>query len=285
MSDTAVRQPVVRGADTVSWKIQREIVAILAWGPAILLQIAHPLVARGVADHSTFRRLRWGRMRRFQHTLRAMLRLTFGTEDEALAAVAGINAIHDRVHGHLDVAAGIFSPGTPYSAHDPALLAWVHATLVDMNVRVYERYVGALALDERDRYCAEASLIAPRLGIPEGHLPTTHAALERYIDRMLTSGAITVTDTARSLARDVVYPPGSLLAAPVVRVMRLATIGLLPPAIRQAYGFVWRASDERAFRRSARVIRALLPLTPRVMRHWPAARHAIRTSRRCPLAR
>ena len=44
--------------------LQREIV-LLAWGPAILLQFAHPLVARGVADHSAFRAERWGRARAF----------------------------------------------------------------------------------------------------------------------------------------------------------------------------------------------------------------------------
>ncbi len=275
----------VPGADTVSWKIQREIVAILAWGPAILLQLAHPLVARGVADHSTFRRLRLGRVRRFKHTLRAMLRLTFGTDGEALDAVAGINAIHDRVHGHLDETAGIFAAGTPYSAHDPALLAWVHATLGHMNLRVYDLYVDVLAAAERDRYCAEASAIGPHLGVPAGSLPTTHAELERYLNAMFASGRIAVTDTARSLARDVVYPPGSLIGAPVLRVMRLATLGLLPASMRQAYGFVWRAADERAFRRSARVIRAVLPFTPGVIRYWPAARRAIRASRPCPLAR
>src|SRR5262249_19018114 len=47
---------------TVAWKLQREIILLLAWSPAILLQLAPPLVARGVADHSSFRRERWGRM-------------------------------------------------------------------------------------------------------------------------------------------------------------------------------------------------------------------------------
>ena len=70
-----------------------------------------------------------------------MLRLCFGAEPEAQAVVARINAIHERVHGHLPETAGIFPAGTSYSAHDPALLAWVHATLLDMNLRVYERFV------------------------------------------------------------------------------------------------------------------------------------------------
>ena len=100
------------GARASAWMLQREIVLPLAWGPAILLQFAHPLVARGVADHSAFRTERWGRARRLHRTLEAMLQLCFGTEREALAAAARINAIHDRVHGRLSHAAGIFPKGT-----------------------------------------------------------------------------------------------------------------------------------------------------------------------------
>jgi len=49
---------------TVAWKLQKEIILLLAWGPAILLQRAHPLVAQGVADPRTFRRERRRRTRR-----------------------------------------------------------------------------------------------------------------------------------------------------------------------------------------------------------------------------
>ncbi len=80
-----------------------------------------------------------------------MLHLCFGTAPEALAVVARINAIHDRVHGHLPETTGIFPAGTPYSARDPALLAWVHATLLDMNLRVYELFVNPLPVEEKDR--------------------------------------------------------------------------------------------------------------------------------------
>src|SRR5688572_28250626 len=66
----------------IGWKLQREIVLLLAWAPAILLQLAHPLVAQGIADHSTFRTQRGGRAQRLYHTIDAMLQLCFGTEAE-----------------------------------------------------------------------------------------------------------------------------------------------------------------------------------------------------------
>jgi uncharacterized protein (DUF2236 family) len=61
---------------------------------------------------------------------------------------------------------------------------------------------------------------------------------------------IVVTETARALAREVVYPRTFAVARPLVWLMRLAAIGLLPPAIREAYGFPWDSHREQALRRS-----------------------------------
>src|SRR5205809_126226 len=78
-------------------------------------------------------------------------------------------------------AVGPYPAGTPYSAHDPALLAWVHVTLIATLPRTYELYVGPLTPEERDRYCAEATWLGPLLGIPDDLLPRTAADVDRYI--------------------------------------------------------------------------------------------------------
>ena len=70
---------------------------LLGWARAILLQLAHPLVAAAIADHSTFRSRPGSRLARLRQTVRAMLALTFGTDEEGAAAARAINAIHDRV--------------------------------------------------------------------------------------------------------------------------------------------------------------------------------------------
>ncbi len=266
------------GARAVAWMLQREIVLLLAWGPAILLQFAHPLVARGVADHSAFRTERWGRARRLHRTLEAMLQLCFGTEREALAAAARINAIHDHVHGQLSHAAGIFPKGTPYSAHDPSLLTWVHATLLEMNLRVYELFVAPLRVEDKDRYCVEVSSIEGLFSIPEGRLPRSVSELQRYMDKMYASGEISVTDAARVLSRALVYPQVPWPSEPAIWFMRLTTFGLLPPTIRADYGFPWSARHEAVLRLLAALVRTLLPLTPPILRYWPAARAAARAA-------
>ena len=284
---TARREPLFVGLEgvTVAWKLQREIILLLAWSPAILLQLAHPLVARGVADHSSFSRERWGRTRRLRRTLDAMLGLCFGPDGEALAVATRINAIHDRVHGRLPEAAGLFPAGTAYSAHDPALLAWVHATLLIMNLRVYELFVAPVCTEDKDRYCAEATAIEGHLGIPEGRLPRTFGELQRYVDEALASGEIAVTDVARTLARMIVYPDAPWIAAPALGLTRAITLGLLPAPIREGYGFAWSSRNDAVLRLSAGLVRRLLPLTPPRVRYWPAARAAFRAANRsgCPL--
>jgi uncharacterized protein (DUF2236 family) len=251
-------------------------VLLLGWGRAILMQFAHPLVARGVADHSGFRADAFGGWRRLHRTLGAMLALTFGGPDAARRAADRINAIHDRIHGTLPGPAGVFAAGTRYSAHDPALLRWVHATLVDSFLLAYTRYVRPLPPAQRDAYCAESAGIETMLGMPEGWLPRSEADLARYLATMLESGEIHVTDTARELGRAVLWPPRSALAWPALTTMRLATVGLLPGALRGEYGFAWDTRRAAALRASTAVVRRVLPVVPPPLRYWPAARAAIR---------
>src|SRR5918996_1999556 len=108
-------------------RVNSERVVLLGWSPAILMQLAHPLIAAGVLQHSTFHGGAFAAVARLHHTVSAMLSLTFGDQERRAAALSGIKAIHRRVHGTLPVSAGLFPAGTAYSAEDPALLLWVHA--------------------------------------------------------------------------------------------------------------------------------------------------------------
>jgi len=258
----------------VAWRIHRERVVLAGWGRAILLQLAHPMVARGVAEHSAFTTERWGRLRRLQQTVHSMLALTFGPPDAAARVASRINAIHDRVHGHLGEAAGGAPAGAAYSAHDPALLAWVHATLVDSQLVAYRLFVGPITPADADRYCVEASGIEPLLGIPEGRLPRTVAELQAYLESMLASGALEVTDTARSLSREILGVSAPLPLRPALRLAALPAVGLLPAGLRAAYGLSWDRRRARALHILAAAVRHALPLTPPVLRYWAVARRA-----------
>ena len=260
------------GPGSVSWTINREVVVVAGWGRAILMQLAHPLVAAGVADHSSFRGSLGSGLARLRSTVRAMLRLTFGTDDEAVAAAAGINGIHDRVNGRLGEAVGTLGAGARYCAHDPELLRWVHATLLDSIPLMYERLVRGVALEEKDRYCAEAAVMEPLLDIPEGLLPRSAAELDAYLGEALESGRLAVGARSRALGRAILYPPGWWLLWPAFRPFQLLTVGTLPPALREAYGFPWTRREDRSLARWTAGLRVLHRLTPRLLREWPAAR-------------
>jgi uncharacterized protein (DUF2236 family) len=255
------------GPGSVTWKINREVIVVAGWGRAILLQLAHPAVAAGVHGHSSFRGSLLSSFRRLHSTVGAMLSLTFGDMEQMISTAARINTIHDHVRGQVGERAS-----ETYSAHDPDLQRWVHATLLESIPLTYERLVAPLTLRERDQYCTEAAIMEPLLGMPDGWLPRNSAQLDTYMRDMLAGDRIVVTDTSRALARAVLYPPRWYVAWPAFRAMQLITIGSLPPSIRQAYGFEWRTRDERALGRWTTVLRTSLRLVPTLAREWPMAK-------------
>lgn len=255
------------GPDSISWKINREVIVVAGWGRAILLQLAHPALAAGAHDHSSFRGSLRASLKRLHSTISAMLALTFGDTEQMITTAAGINAIHDRVRGRVRDGAG-----EAYSAHDPDLQRWVHATLMESIPLTYELLVGPLTRPERDQYCAESSIMEPLLGMPDGWLPRTDAEIGTYMRDMLAGGTIVVTDTSRALARAVLYPPKWYLMWPAFRAAQLLTLGTLPPSIRDAYGFGWRPQDERAFARWTMALRTAVRLLPPFARQWPMGR-------------
>jgi uncharacterized protein (DUF2236 family) len=209
-----------------------------------------------------------------------MLSITFGDTEQMITAAAGINMIHDRVWGRVPPPlqqrrASGEGAGEAYSAHDPHLQRWVHGTLLESIPLTYELVVGPLTSSERDRYCSEAAIMEPLLGMPAGSLPRDSAQLDTFMGEMLASGNIIVTDTSRALARAVLYPPRWYVAWPAFRAMQLLTIGSLPPSIRRAYGFEWSAREERAFSRCTALLRASRRRLPRLAREWPIARRRV----------
>ena len=256
----------------MTWNVNREIIVVAGWGRAILLQLAHPLIGAGVGDHSSFRGSLRSGFHRLASTVGAMLSLTFGTDEEAIATAARINSIHDRVSGPLGESVGRLDAGERYSAHDPELLRWVHATLLESMPLTYALVIGPLSTEERDRYCVESAIMEPLLDIPEGLLPRDASQLEAYMREMLGSGRIVVSARSRALARAMLFPPGWRLLWPIFRPFQLMTIGTLPAAVREGYGFSWTRRDARALSRWATLLRGLVRALPSFAHQWPASR-------------
>jgi len=244
------------------------ITPFLGGGPAVLLQVAHPLVAAGVVRHSDFRNDLWSRLAR---TLRALYLIAYGAKEEAERAGAAVQAVHACVRGETETQLGRFPSGTPYSASDPELMLWVHATLVYGSLAAYERFVGTLSQDERERYYHEMSQVARIFGTPASVIPRRLADFRDYFEAQIKGTTIAVTEPAREVAAVIL---AARLPAPLrvlVPAHRLATAGLLPPRLRDEYGLRWTPLHEVALPLAARSIRvATAPLFVAAARIAPA---------------
>lgn len=256
----------------ISRRVNAERMVLFGWSRSILLQMAHPLIAAGVADHSHFRSGARAAVRRLRGTVRSMLALVYGDAADYARSIAAIRAIHTRVHGKLRQATGVFPEGTPYSAEDPTLVMWVHATHIESVLMVYDRLVGPLSMDERDAYCEEAAPVALSLGAQPADVPRTWAALERYLESEYASGRIAVGPDARLIADAVLFPPLSAVTGPFAWMNRLVTLGLMPNAVREQYRYDWTETRTRQFERTMNAMRAVRSISPRAVTWWPNAR-------------
>ena len=232
-------------------RIHAEGIVLLGGGRALLMQIAHPAVAAGVAEHSSFRT---DRLQRLLRTLRPTLAIAFGRPDQVWAAAGTVNATHARVVGH------------GYRALDPALLAWVLATLIDTTLLMHDRFVRPLSEDEAEGYYEDMKTAGRLLLIPDGTLPATLRGFHSYVDEMVAT--LAVSGTARELAAAIFRPSG--VAAPLLVVQRELSAALLPERLRSGFGLGWGSRREASVRAAERLSCRLWPLLPARMRRPPS---------------
>ena len=184
--------PGLFGPNSEAWRLDREAMLLLGAGPrALLLQIAHPSVAAGVADHSNFREDPW---RRLDGTLRSFLTIIYGSTRAARAEIRRLNDLHR----------GITGPG--YQARDPELSLWVHATLIESTIAAYDAWLEPLSRDRRARLYMETRPLGQAFGIPDGLLPGHLDAFEAYYAGMLAPDGRPLMIALSN--KDAIDPPG-----------------------------------------------------------------------------
>ena len=181
-----------------------------------------------------------GRLRR---TARFIALTTYASRNDAEAAIAQVNAIHDRVAGERP-------DGTAYSARDPRLLAWIHVTEATCFLDAWQRYGSApLNLAERDQYFAEFAVIAERLGADP--VPRTQAEADALITA--TRPELVADSRSKTVARLILDPPQSPLhLIPAQKMIGTAAIDLLPDWAARMHGLSVPLLARPAVRGSAR---------------------------------
>lgn len=247
-----------------------EGVLLLGGGAAILLQLADPRVARGVARHSGFLERPLDRL---VGTLDYVYAIGFGDDEIAAAAVRTVNARHVPVRGTAE-------PGHPgYSAFDADAQRWVASTLLAVALDLHERLWGPLDDEAGDAIVRGYAPVGLRLQAGSAGWPASRAEFDAWWSERLSS--LIVGAEARSVARSLLsgasaLPLGAAALMPPVRIM---TAALLPPDIRDAYGFHWTPRVERVANGWLAAIAFVWPLLPRVIRHAPM-RASLRRARR-----
>ncbi len=246
--------------DAVARRLNRELFVALGSTAAVLLQVAHPLVAAGVDQHSDFRRDPFGR---FHRTANTSLDAVFGSTPRARRALRRIDARHVAVRGTAE-------DGRRYRAQDPQLLLWVQATLVLTSLRWYELVAGKLPPADRQRYWDEGKVFARELGVPDDLFPPTIGDLERY-ERDMLETAVVPNITSRLVARTVTHPFAALPDA-LYWPTDVIAAGLLPPPLRSAFELRWGTAERLFFRFVIEALRIWRALAPRWLAIVPHAR-------------
>lgn len=247
------------------WRVARENLVALGAGPrAVLLEVAHPLVAAGVAAHSRFRRDPAGRLLR---TMTSAMQVTFGSTRHLAAGNRHMAECHRSVHGLLATSVGRYPAGTVYDACDPALRVWVWATVVDSLWAAHEALIRPLSFTELTQFYAGGRQHGLRLGLPERRLPLDWWAFRDYVDG-ISAEHLAIGPDARAIA-------GALFDAPVTgavsRALSFVGVGLLPPELRAAYGLAWGPAQQARHQRLISLLRRLRRVTPELLAVSPAA--------------
>jgi uncharacterized protein (DUF2236 family) len=242
-------------------RVHRERVLLVGGQRALVMQLAHPKVAAGVAQHSDFPARALDRLRR---TLDLSLAVIYGSPDQAREATEAIRAVHDRVTGMAE--------GRRYRANDPQLLLWVNATLIDTTLVVYQRFVRPLTARDLDRYYRETVDSAELFGIPREIIPPDHHAFREYMRSMVEGPDLGATEDGRRLVADVLRPPLPLPLRIPTAAIRQITLALLPPPIREIFGLRVGVRAGLALAAASGASRVFLPWLPPVLREFTRAR-------------
>lgn len=257
--------PGIFGPGSAVWRISRERI-IFAGGPAaLLLQVAHPLVAEGVRAHSGFAADPLSRLR---GTLDAVLTVSFGDRDQVRSAADEVARKHRPVRGTLPQPSRSLPAGTPYSANDPELALWVFSTLVWAALEVTDAFLRPVPAEEREAYYRDMTRMAHLFGVPDALLPEDYPALEGYVHHSIRS-TLDVGSTGRLIARQILAPDPPIVARPLSPLPSVLAAGVLPPALREAYGLPWRRREQVCLAVIRRAARLATPLLPARVRCWP----------------
>lgn len=241
------------GPDSMMWRVNREITTLFGGALALLYHAAHPLVAAGARQTGGYRRDPWARLIR---TLQLQNLVTFGSERESREAANRINKLHKVIHGVDEVT------GEWYDALDYEQLLWVHVVLEVCTLQFYELTVGPLGDAEKQQYHEENAIAAELMLVPRDYVPATFAATESWVDQVIDSGRLRMTDVAREVEWLIRSGPVPARIKPIWKFISFAAVGTLDPRVRALYGLEWKPWQQKLLDANFALMKAAHPVIP-----------------------
>ncbi len=283
-TDRSVPRPL--GPDSQTWRDFGSYRFHMMLSQAFVLQSAHPIIDAGVGAHSTYRTDPWGRARR---STRMLWPVVYARPEVAIRKGRELRELHKAIRG-------VDKAGNKYHALDPEAYAWVHITGFDASVRMHELFGRPLTPEKRAKMFKEWQDIGTMLGIKEKDIPATEEEYWKHFDSMIEDRLI-FGDVVQDLLSDRYFfeqpkPPieklpdfaWKLSMKIIGRLLKLNTLGTLPPRFRERFDIPWSARQERLFRLHCALFKVLWGLLPEDMKYIPMARRAFKDARENPEA-
>lgn len=250
------------GRGSVTYRLSMEPFNVVVGGPrALLLQVMHPAVGAGVAQHSDYERDPWSRLFR---TLTTMTQLAMGSPEVSEQMSRLLRRTHARING-------VQENGRPYRALEPENMRWVWATLLDTIMSVADTFVRPLSDGERAALYEEWILIAEACGVPAATCPADVEAFRVYVAGVMANELV-VTTAAKNIASTLRRPPLPPPLRQAASALISATLpGQLPGRLRQELGIRWAPPIARNYDRLANASRLACKVTPGPIRRLPGA--------------
>ena len=236
-------EPIDLGPGTLLWRWAGDHRLSFSGLAAGILQLMHPGLGAGVAQHSAFFTEPWDRIER------SMPEILGVVYDGPEAEVTG-----RRVRDHHRRIKGVDEQGRRYNALSPETFWWAHATFQFAVEQVADRFdTRRLGPEDRERLYREGVEWYRRYGVSTRPVPRDRAAWgvtwDRYCDEVLelTPAAERAVDMAlHDKISDLPGLPG--WSAPIQRevltpLLKLTAIGGLPSRVRRRFDIPWSARE------------------------------------------
>ncbi|OUS25471.1 hypothetical protein A9Q99_21345 [Gammaproteobacteria bacterium 45_16_T64] len=259
------------GPSSMMWRLARHaLIGAHGSGRALLLQIAHPWVTQGIAEHSATRHDPLGRAVR---TFTAVISIVYGNVQQAVRQARIVRAVHDNVEGVVKTDSGMFAKGSRYQANEAHAMLWVHATLWDTSVVMHELFYGPLSSYEKEKFYEETKLFAFMFGIPEGVIPPTWQDFVEYNRMMWDSDQLFVNAETRDLAK-FLFDPLHPILSPAMAWLKMITAETLSDRLRS--DFALEKPNPTVLKAGIGMVRSAQIILPPVIRFGPSYVEATR---------